>query len=121
MQKDFKNSIVVGLLFLALFAVGYNACANLHVHKDDSGCIVVHCHPFDRSSGQDRPFQQHSHSKLEFLLYLVLSIIEFILVVFLLELYFKNPSSRLKIQCPLNLKPNLLICPDSIRAPPLSF
>lgn len=121
MHKIFENRVVVGLLFLALFAVGYNACANLHVHKDDSGCIVVHCHPFDRSSEQDSPFQQHSHSKLEFLLYFVLSTVEFILVVFLLGFYFKNPSSRLKIQFPQNLKPDLLFCTDFIRAPPLSL
>ena len=119
MSKNLIHLLIVGLLFLALFAVGYNACANLHVHKDDSGCIVVHCHPFDRSSEQNSPFQQHRHSKLEFLLYLVLSIIEFILVVFFFEFYFKN-SSRLKLQLSQNLKPNLLLCTDSIRAPPVS-
>ncbi len=117
--KNHLKTFIAICLCLALLGAFYNAFFNSHLHIDTNGRIIVHSHPFNRTPTQNSPLPQHTHSKIEFLLYTLFSMAEFILFIFLLRFNFKEPSGYLKFQITKNIKSNPLLS-TLIRAPPLS-
>ena len=64
-MKRSHNKLMVAAAFLmiaALVMVQFNRTANLHYHVDDSGRVVSHSHPYDKTDDTG-PFQTHTHGK----------------------------------------------------------
>ncbi len=40
----------------------------MHLHKLPNGSLVVHAHPFSKSSNPESPVQNHQHTKVELLI-----------------------------------------------------
>lgn len=50
------------LMIAALVTVQFNRTANLHYHVDDSGRVVSHSHPYDKTDDTG-PYKAHSHGR----------------------------------------------------------
>lgn len=42
-----------------------NSTFFLHAHKNESGKIVFHAHPFAKGAEKDNPLAKHSHNKID--------------------------------------------------------
>ncbi len=42
-----------------------NSSFFLHAHKNESGKIVFHAHPFDKGAEKEDPLAKHTHSKID--------------------------------------------------------
>jgi len=118
MSKKLVNILLVGVVCLSLLIQSYNSCVKLHFHKDSFGRIIAHCHPWQGTSKQTNPFPQHTHSKIEFLVHFILSMVEFLLVLLVLRFAFKDPFSYFRLQTCRVIKSSVLF-PVLFRAPPL--
>jgi len=56
--------LVVAVLIATLGAVQVNRMVNTHYHLDDSGRLVTHSHPYDKSDDTG-PFKTHGHGKCD--------------------------------------------------------
>jgi hypothetical protein len=59
-----QMSLVVAVLIATLGAVQVNRMVNTHYHLDDSGRLVTHSHPYDKSDDTG-PFKTHGHGKCD--------------------------------------------------------
>lgn len=68
----------------------------LHAHKLSNGIIVVHAHPYDKTS-DSQPYQSHHHTKAELLFFQNLEILFIIVILtFLLVAPFKKEKVLFK-------------------------
>jgi len=42
-----------------------NSTFFLHAHRNESGKVVFHAHPFDKGAEKDDPLAQHQHRKID--------------------------------------------------------
>jgi predicted Na+-dependent transporter len=63
-------SIAILPLVMLLF---YNQVANWHYHKLHNGIVVEHAHPFPNSKTAESPYENHTHTEFEFLIFGFLS------------------------------------------------
>lgn len=61
------------ILLPAIFLLYFNQVNNGHYHKLPSGEIVYHAHPFQHQSNDKSPFENHRHSKSEYIIFALLS------------------------------------------------
>lgn len=58
--KKVQVVLVVVILIATFGAVQVNRTVNTHYHLDDSGRLVTHSHPYDKSNDTG-PFKTHGH------------------------------------------------------------
>lgn len=54
-----------GLFLLLIGGVIVNSTFFLHAHKNESGKIVFHAHPFDKGTEKEDPLSKHQHTKFD--------------------------------------------------------
>jgi hypothetical protein len=57
------------ILIIATSALFYNNVSNWHFHMLPNGMIIEHAHPYRPASLPGSPFEKHTHSDLEFLIF----------------------------------------------------
>jgi hypothetical protein len=58
--------VVFSFLFLVIMGgIIFNAAFFLHTHRIADGKIIVHAHPFNKTSETENPKSQHQHNKIE--------------------------------------------------------
>ena len=62
--KKVQLVLVVMILIATFGAVQVNRMVNTHYHLDDSGRLVTHSHPYDKSDDTG-PFKTHGHGKCD--------------------------------------------------------
>jgi hypothetical protein len=62
--KKVRVVLVVMILIATFGAVQVNRMVNTHYHLDDSGRLVTHSHPYDKSDDTG-PFKTHGHGKCD--------------------------------------------------------
>ena len=55
------------ILLPTIILLNFNLTTNGHQHKLINGEIVYHCHPFEHSSNNQSPYEDHHHSESEIL------------------------------------------------------
>lgn len=105
-------------MVLGLF---YNQAANWHFHLLENGTMIEHAHPFNDTKRPETPFQDHTHTDLEYiflaqLFNLLVSLVFVLCLLLIISNGFINwlfHYSLILIQAP-DMSGRLL------RAPPLS-
>jgi hypothetical protein len=85
-NKDMKRllSIVIVPLVMLLF---YNQVANWHFHMLPNGIVIEHAHPFAKAKTADSPYQNHTHTDMEYMILgLISSTIGLVVVLFILSI-----------------------------------
>jgi len=75
------KTFTVWLTIAVLGLLTLNNSIFLHVHKLDSGIIISHAHPFNKSTDSNDE-TKHNHTSNEIYVYQILSHIDFVLLVF---------------------------------------
>jgi len=68
MNKRFlyiRKGVIVSLFLLILGGIIVNSTFFLHAHKNESGKIIFHAHPFDKGAEKEDPLAKHHHSKID--------------------------------------------------------
>jgi len=68
MKSKIRHSkkIVLSLLFIGIMGgIIFNATFFLHAHRTACGQIILHSHPFSKTSETENPNTQHQHTKIE--------------------------------------------------------
>jgi hypothetical protein len=60
-----RKGINTSLFLLIMGGIIVNSTFFLHAHKNESGKIVFHAHPFDKGAEKEDPLAQHSHRKID--------------------------------------------------------
>jgi hypothetical protein len=60
-----KKGVIASLFLLIIGGLIVNSTFFLHAHKNDSGKIVFHAHPFDKGAEKEDPLAHHEHSKMD--------------------------------------------------------
>lgn len=117
-MKFRSNHLLVYLLIGSTLLMYYNAWMNLHIHQDESGKYVTVSHPYDSDKDFPSKPSEHSHSKLEFIFFTIISIIEaivtYIFLVYLGKLLLQLPRIP---KFPIIIK-SVAASPYIIRGPP---
>jgi hypothetical protein len=99
MNKSIKNIVSRVFAFLligAVFIFVISRTANLHIHKLADGTVIVHSHPYDKTT-DDSPYKSHHHNDKEFSFIQTLNVLYFFLVfglsLILISRDFKEDSS----------------------------
>jgi hypothetical protein len=108
--------------FLILFTVVlfFNNAVNWHYHQLPNGIVVEHAHPYDRnSSSADEPFEKHTHTDFEYLIFdLVFYSGLVIVLAFLILSLYPGPSTRSVYPGPIAGASLIPAGLPSFRAPP---
>jgi hypothetical protein len=83
-RKAAKSVLLVTVFPLCFLF--YNNINYLHLHKLESGKIVSHAHPFQKTNQPISPFQSHKHKNAEYF-YLSLITKTFLLVISVLFIF----------------------------------
>ncbi len=75
------KTFTVWLTIAVLGLLTLNNSIFLHVHKLESGIIISHAHPFNKSANSNDE-TNHNHTSNEIYVYQILSHIDFVLLVF---------------------------------------
>jgi len=60
------KTFIYAFLFLGIMGgIIFNATFFIHVHRAECGQLIVHSHPFNKSSEAENPKTQHQHNKIE--------------------------------------------------------
>lgn len=59
------KSLIATLFLLIMGGIMVNSSFFLHAHKNESGKVVFHAHPFDKGAEKEDPLAKHSHSKID--------------------------------------------------------
>jgi len=108
-----KKGITILLLCLIGFLI-VNKAVYTHVHEEN-GVLVVHSHPFNKTSDSD-PIKQHSHTKAQLFITHQLNIL--FAMVFLFVTILLTPIEFIKAQKCKQVKAQLSISYSPLRAPP---
>lgn len=60
-----RKAIIASIFLLIIGGIVVNSTFFLHAHKNESGKIVFHAHPFDKGAEQDDPLAEHKHKRLD--------------------------------------------------------
>ncbi|MCB2194886.1 MAG: hypothetical protein KQH79_03450 [Bacteroidetes bacterium] len=60
-----KQSTITALFLLIMGGIMVNSSFFLHAHKNESGKVVFHAHPFDKGAEKEDPLAKHSHSRID--------------------------------------------------------
>ncbi len=72
--KQLVGILLVGLMGFILI----NKSVYMHAHRLDNGKIIVHAHPFNKST-DDKPVKSHHHSKAELIFINVFNFLSFLI------------------------------------------
>lgn len=64
-KKLHIKRIITALFLLIMGGIMVNSSFFLHAHKNESGKIVFHAHPFDKGAEKEDPLAKHSHNKID--------------------------------------------------------
>lgn len=64
-KKHITKNLISLVFLLLIGGVIVNSTFFLHAHKNNSGKIVFHAHPFDKGTEKQDPLSKHNHSKLD--------------------------------------------------------
>ena len=64
-KSHIRKGIITSIFLLLIGGIIVNSTFFLHAHKNDSGKVVFHAHPFDKGAEQEDPLAQHSHNKID--------------------------------------------------------
>ena len=65
--------VFLTILLPAIFLLYFNKVNNGHYHKLPSGEVVYHSHPYQHQNNNKSPFENHHHSKSEYIIFALLS------------------------------------------------
>jgi|GEM_PF-1967548 len=60
-----KKGIIASIFLLLIGGIIFNSTFFLHTHRTALGKIVVHAHPFSKSTEGSNPLTQHEHNKID--------------------------------------------------------
>jgi hypothetical protein len=109
---------IILLSLPAVMFLFHNQLANWHYHLLDNGMVVEHSHPYSKPKSGS-PFQQHSHSDLEYTILAQLSnILPLLVLLFFLAFTFESLKNAIG-QKPLRIffYSSYLSC-NPLRGPP---
>jgi hypothetical protein len=94
MQKTGKNIMIKALSFVMIGVAGLlivNKALFIHTHQLSNGTIIVHAHPFDKSTDKD-PIKEHQHTNdgLFFINHVDILFLVFVLALALAYLQFRS-------------------------------
>ena len=81
MQVNKFKPIIAGIILILFILFNHSISVNLHHHFLENGYLLVHAHPINKNHSNNFPLQPHQHSNLEFLIFSLFTIIEFIIIV----------------------------------------
>jgi hypothetical protein len=64
-KRYIEQSIITALFLLIMGGIMVNSSFFLHAHKNESGKVVFHAHPFDKGAEKEDPLAKHSHNKID--------------------------------------------------------
>lgn len=71
------KTLIFASLFLGIMGgIIFNATFFLHAHRSACGQLIVHSHPFSKTSETENPDTQHQHTKIE--LQVIHSLVHFV-------------------------------------------
>lgn len=99
----------------------YNQSANWHLHQLPNGVLVEHAHPYSKTTSHETPYQNHTHSDFEMLIFGLLSSTIGLVVLLLISLVlFFNDLLEVNHFDSLFIPKNYLPLYNPLRGPPLS-
>lgn len=113
--RKFKIAFI-SILLPAMLLLAGNAVFNWHVHKCDNGKMIVHAHPYQKSSSQNGT--NHSHSCSDCLSLQQITSFLFVLTTTLVLILHCNDFVDITKTYHYHVKQNLLSCLLPNRAPP---
>ena len=84
-----KKFLSIFLIFIFLSSLIY-LNFNLHYHELSNGSLLVHSHPFEKNHQPNSSKAHHYHSNIEFLTINLLSMVEIIILMICVLLFFKR-------------------------------
>jgi len=60
-----KKGIITALFLFIVGGLTLNSTFFLHAHKNESGKVVFHAHPFDKGAEKEDPLAKHQHRKID--------------------------------------------------------
>jgi hypothetical protein len=63
-KSHISKSLIAALMIALVSIINFNKVVYLHTHINDNGSIVVHAHPYQKSSDQS-PLASHKHTLTE--------------------------------------------------------
>ncbi len=115
-ERRFKIKAFTYLMIGIMGFIISNKAFFMHMHKMTNGSIIVHAHPFDKSS-DTAPFKTHQHTKAGFLFFQNAGL--FLLTVLFTYKVIRLIESIKPIPALLTNYPALCYVPDKGRAPPV--
>jgi hypothetical protein len=95
-MKTFSGKIIIksaiGLMIGLMCMLIANKAIFTHLHRNSDGTVLVHAHPYDKST-DSKPYKSHNHSKAEVLF---LQILEILFLFFFLTFTLYNFDKRSK-------------------------
>ena len=64
-NKHIRKGIITSLFLLILGGIIVNSTFFLHAHKNESGKIIFHAHPFDKGAEKEDPCAKHGHNRID--------------------------------------------------------
>lgn len=122
MLKNIKHLLIISPILFAFFNLSYNSIFNGHYHFLNTGRVIFHAHPVTNNSTESPTKPSHPHSKLEFLLYEMITTIMFLIISILIFLNIFIPLKTASIK-KIFITPLFLIIIQIIghRGPPLEL
>ena len=117
--RDIKTPLTIVLIFAATWLI-FNLSINGHYHKLYNGEIVYHCHPFQHNESNNSPFEDHHHTKVQYLILSQISNPVALLSIFLVLLgLILHSYKEIRISRDLKLTLKKYFNTGNYRAPPV--
>ena len=90
-MRNIKLKYTIAVTILLLFVIfNYLNFNYLHFHLLGDGKLVIHTHPYEKNTTGNIPIKSHKHTNFEFLLFNLITNIEFFVILLLVIILFKK-------------------------------